>query len=251
MGMLEENIKEFTPARIAIYDDMLSAPRIVDIQPTDIAEYIEAIASKTYEFSQQKGGSIPYTVIREVCENFIHANFKDPCISILNKGNTIKFTDQGPGIIDKQKAQQPSFTSATKDMRKYIRGVGSGLPIVKEYLNIQNGRLIIEDNIVEGTVVTIQIDDSSTEKTPIVYREDFTRNKSDAFDVSDKEYSILSLAKDMGLIGPTEIRDSLGISVSTGHRALEKLEKKGLLEVPYGSTKRILTDAGLDCLNNR
>ncbi len=163
MESQEEDVSEITSTRIAVYDDFLSAPRIVDIEPSDIARYIEEISSKTYELAQQKGSSIPYTVIREVCENFIHAQFKNPCISILEDGNTIKFTDQGPGITDKQRAQHPGFTSATSEMRKYIRGVGSGLPIVKDYLRFSNGRLIIEDNIKEGTVVTIQIEKKTSQ----------------------------------------------------------------------------------------
>ena len=125
---IESNTSLPAPTRIAVYDDMLSAPRIIDIEPAEISLYIEEIASKTYEFAQQKGSSIPYTVIKEVCENFIHADFKEPCISILENGNTITFTDQGPGIEDKERAQLPGFTSATTEMRKYIRGVGSGLP---------------------------------------------------------------------------------------------------------------------------
>ena len=117
MESQEEDVSEITSTRIAVYDDFLSAPRIIDIEPSDIARYIEEISSKTYELAQQKGSSIPYTVIREVCENFIHAQFKNPCISILEDGNTIKFTDQGPGITDKQRAQHPGFTSATSEMR--------------------------------------------------------------------------------------------------------------------------------------
>ena len=31
-------------ARIAVYDDLLSAPRIVEIQPADAAHYIDSIA---------------------------------------------------------------------------------------------------------------------------------------------------------------------------------------------------------------
>ena len=72
MESQEEDVSEITSTRIAVYDDFLSAPRIVDIEPSDIARYIEEISSKTYELAQQKGSSIPYTVIREVCENFIH-----------------------------------------------------------------------------------------------------------------------------------------------------------------------------------
>lgn len=249
MGNQEEGIPELTPTRIAIYDDLLAAPRIFDIEPTDIAQYIEEIAAKTYELAQQKGSSIPYTVIKEVCENFIHAQFKDPCISILDNGNTIKFTDQGPGIADKQRAQLPGFTSATTEMRKYIRGVGSGLPTVKDYLRFSNGRLIIEDNIKEGTVVTIQIDQNTPQATPVVYREMPQQNKNAEQELAEREYNILVLAQEMGLIGPTEVEQNLGISLSTGHRALNKLEDMGLLKKTEGGKKRMLTGQGLTFLS--
>lgn len=249
MGNLESNIPELTPTRIAVYDDLLSAPRVIDIEPTNIAQYIEEIAAKTYEFAQQKGSSIPYTVIKEVCENFIHAQFKDPCISILDNGNTIKFTDQGPGITDKQRAQLPGFTSATTEMRKYIRGVGSGLPTVKDYLRFSNGRLIIEDNIREGTVVTIQIDQSAPQATPVVYRETPRQERDAEQELSEREYNILVLAQEMGLVGPTEVEQNLNISLSTGHRALNKLEDMGLLQKTEGGKKRMLTDRGLAFLN--
>ena len=78
------------PTRIAVYDDLLAAPRIVDIEPSDIASYIEHIAAKTYELAQAQGSSIPYTVIREVCENFIHAKFMEPCVSIQHGDWKIK-----------------------------------------------------------------------------------------------------------------------------------------------------------------
>lgn len=244
MGPHISQTQDLTPTRIAVYDDLLSAPRIVDVQPSDISQYIEEITSRTYELAQQKGSSIPYTVIKEVCENFIHAQFKEPCISILDGGNTIKFTDQGPGILDKQRAQLPGFTSATTEMRQYIRGVGSGLPTVKDYLRFSNGRLIIEDNIKEGTVVTIQVDKNTPESSPVIYRETFNEEKITEQELSEREYSILALADRLGLVGPTEINRNLDIPVSTGYRDLEKLENLGFLQKAEGGTKRMLTDRG-------
>ena len=40
-------------------------------------------------------------------------------------------------------------------MKGYIRGVGSGLPIVCDYLDFTHGSISIDDNIGQGTVVTI------------------------------------------------------------------------------------------------
>lgn len=144
-------------ARIALYDDLRSAPRVTEIQPATTAEFIENLASKIYEQARAAGGTIPYTVVREVTENFIHARFTEIIVSILDDGNTIRFADQGPGINQKEKAQLPGFTSAIEPMKHYIRGVGSGLPIVKEYLDLSHGTITIEDNLGTGAVVTISM----------------------------------------------------------------------------------------------
>ena len=112
-----------------LYDNLLSAPRIIRIEPVQTEDFIENLASRTYELSHEMGGAVPYTIIREVTENFIHASFEEVVISVLDGGNTIRFSDQGPGIPDKKKARKPGFTSATKAMKAYIRGVGSGLPM--------------------------------------------------------------------------------------------------------------------------
>lgn len=146
-----------TVGNIAIYDDLLSGPRVVKVQPADTATYIEALASGIYEYAREAGGSIPYTVIREVSENFIHAQFKEVLVTIRDKGNTISFADHGPGIPSKDKAQMPGFSSAVEPMRNYIRGVGSGLPIVREYLESSHGTITIEDNLGTGAVVTISL----------------------------------------------------------------------------------------------
>lgn len=144
-------------ARIALYDDLRSAPRVTEIMPASTPDYIEALASAIYNQAKQAGGSIPYTVVREVSENFIHARFTEIIVSILDGGNTIRFADQGPGISDKKKAQLPGFSSAVEPMKGYIRGVGSGLPIVCDYLDFTHGSISIDDNIGQGTVVTISM----------------------------------------------------------------------------------------------
>ena len=78
-----------TVGRIALYDDLLSAPRVIEVQPAATGAYIEALASSVYEQARGAGGSIPYTVIREVSENFIHAQFKGVLVTIRDQGNTI------------------------------------------------------------------------------------------------------------------------------------------------------------------
>lgn len=156
-----------SPARIALYDDMLSSPRIIDVKPAETGEFIGKLSAEIYNQAQQLGGSIPYTIISQVAENFIHASFKEMVVSIFDSGNTIRFTDQGPGIADKLKAQQPGYSSATREMKAYINGVGSGLPIVREYLDTKHGTIHIEDNMNSGAVVTISLVDKESTEGPV------------------------------------------------------------------------------------
>ncbi|MEE0027155.1 MAG: MarR family transcriptional regulator, partial [Atopobiaceae bacterium] len=92
------------PARIAVYDDPSAAPRVVIVEPKDVRAYLEEITLQVSQLSASQGGGIPFMVIREIVENFIHAYFMEPTISILDRGNTIRFSDQGPGISQKELA---------------------------------------------------------------------------------------------------------------------------------------------------
>ncbi len=150
------------PTRIAIFDDPASAPRVVVIQPKDVRSYLEEITATVTKLAKEQGGKISFTVIREVVENLVHAYFIEPTISILDDGNTIRFSDQGPGIKEKDRALEYGTTSATEQMKKYIRGVGSGLPYAQQYMEDHGGSLVIEDNLNSGTIVTISMPHEGT-----------------------------------------------------------------------------------------
>lgn len=143
------------PARIAVYDDASAAPRVVIVEPKDVRSYLEEITTTVVKLAKEQGSTIPFMVIREIVENFIHAYFIEPTISILDGGETIRFSDQGPGIKSKELALEYGTTSASEEMKQYIRGVGSGLPYVQQYMEDRGGTLTIDDNISGGTVVTI------------------------------------------------------------------------------------------------
>lgn len=144
--------------RISIYDDLLSTPRILVIQPSDPRTYLEEVTNTVYRAMKEQGGALPLMIIRELVENFIHAHFTEPIVSILDGGNTIRFADLGPGIADKERAFEFGVTSANRSMKRYIRGTGAGLPMVQQYLERAGGAISIEDNLGCGTVVTVSID---------------------------------------------------------------------------------------------
>lgn len=237
-----------TTARVALYDDFASTPRITKIEPADTAVYIENLTVTIYEQSKLAGGKIPYSVIREVSENFIHAHFCEVVVSILDNGNTIRFTDQGPGIQEKEKAQQPGFSSAIEPMKDYIRGVGSGFPLVKDYLNGKDGSIVIEDNLVTGAVVTISLVPRKNEEklqqeestTPVnAVKNSFIPHVP----LSGREQEFLKLFLQEGDLGVTELHDLTGITASTVHNTLKKLQESALIEYSVGK-KRGLTELG-------
>jgi anti-sigma regulatory factor (Ser/Thr protein kinase) len=151
--------------RIAVYDNFTSIPRIIDLKHDSINDFIDITTEKIYRISHDQGGKIPYTIIKEIVENLIHAQFSEVIITIINNGNQIMISDQGPGISDIEKAMLPGFTSATREMKNFIRGVGSGLPIVKETISFSGGTIDIKNNMNRGTVVILKINNS--EAAPI------------------------------------------------------------------------------------
>ncbi|MDR1358691.1 MAG: ATP-binding protein [Coriobacteriales bacterium] len=269
-----ESILIHDTARIAVYDDLLSAPRVVDIQPQGVHEFIEAIAAATYEFSHQQGGTLPYTVIREITENFIHAGFLECTVSILDHGDTLRFADQGPGITKKDLVLQPGVSSATRRMKDYIRGVGSGFPIVREYLASSHGSLSIEDNAEDGTVVTITVSGADAARAlpqaalpegaltpealtpavsgfippaqataPVAAPVSVTTQTPEAH-LSPREEKALLLLNEHGMLGPVDLAVFLTISAPTATRLLQKLELLGMVESTQ-LKKRILSNVGM------
>ena len=192
--------------------------------------------SPRYEQSKLAGGKSPYSRILEVVENFIHAQFREIVVSILDDGNTIRFTDQGPGIANKEKAQMPGFTTATEPMKDYIHGVGSGLPIVKDYFDEHGGTIVIEDNLVSGAVVTISL---VPKPTAVPKREPAPLPR---FQLSDREQDFVRLLYQEGEMRVKDFID-YGYPNSSVATTLKKLEEQGLAE-KLPNKKRVLTDLG-------
>lgn len=250
------------PARIAVYDNLLSAPRVVDIPPQEITQFIDNIAVTSYDLSKQQGGQLPYTVIREIAENFIHAGFLECTVSILDEGNTLRFADQGPGIPKKDLVLRPGVSSARGWMKDYIRGVGSGFPVVREYLAVSHGYLTIEDNAEDGVVVTISL---GLKTAPALEQEVLPSDGKATYPdnspavplstepgslqipditLSSREEQALLLLKEYGILGPVDLAELLGVSAATATRLLKKMELQKMVE-SAPNKKRILSNAGM------
>lgn len=221
-GSLEDMV--VYPARVAVYDDAAAAPRVVVVDPKDVRSYLEEITQVVTKLSHEQGGTIPFMVIREIVENYIHAYFVSPTVSILDGGNTIRFSDQGPGIVSKERALEYGTTSASEEMKHYIRGVGSGLPYAQQYMVDKGGSLEIEDNIDQGTVVTISTRISAKEQIK-------AHSKSaSAGSLDERSQLVLSYIGQHGACGPTELHKEYGMSLPTWSRVLSNLEEEGILK---------------------
>ena len=228
-------------ARIAVYDGLAAAPRVEDVAANDLADAIEQLASRTYNIARERGGTIPYTIIREVSENLIHAGFREVVVTILDNGSTVRFADQGPGIADKEKVFLPGFSTATAEMKGIIRGVGSGLPIVRETLTFAGGTIRIDDNLGAGTVVTLC---GARPAEPV---ESEATAELSVPRLSDRQKHALSMILELGSAGPSALSRELDVGVATAYRDLAVLEAAGLIAADQ-TGKRRLTEFGVSCL---
>jgi len=233
------------PALIAVYDALTASPRVERVIADSVRELIESLATRTYQLSHEAGGLVPYSVIREVVENFIHAGFDEVVVSVLDAGSTIRFADQGPGIHDKERAFQPGFSTATADMKAVIKGVGSGLPVARECLTFSSGSIEIDDNLGRGTVVTIHMKQPAPAVETVV---EMVREEMALPPLTLRQKQVLSLALELGSVGPTVVSRELGVGLSTAFRDLEHLGQYGLISSD-DTGKRVLTDTGIRCLD--
>ena len=239
-------------ARIAVYDDKSAAPRVVLVEPKNVRSYLDEIAATVNQLAHEQGGKIPFMVMREIVENFIHARFVAPTISIMDNGNTIRFSDQGPGIKEKNRALEFGTSSATEEMKSFIRGVGFGLPYAQQYMVEKGGSLTLEDNISGGTIVTLstrrskdahiqtlptqedaeeiainQAEQSILRATHTVSQHPVTQLPN--LVLTDRTKLVLQYLSEHEWVGATELTSAYGLSTPTWSRELKSLVNIGII----------------------
>lgn len=239
--------------RLAIYDSPLVAPRVISLRGEELHAFVGDLAARTYEHSRERGGRIPFIVIREIVENLIHAYFEGAVISIFDDGNTIRISDQGPGIADPLRALQPGFTTATPQMRTFIKGVGSGLPVAREQLAFLGGAITIDPNLSRGTVITLSLARvPSRSAAPGIPSTPDASPPSPLLplrppDLTPRQKKVLLLIAELGSAGPSAVAKELGVSQSTAYRELQLLADLRLID-SRRSGKRTLTEDGIAAL---
>jgi Histidine kinase-, DNA gyrase B-, and HSP90-like ATPase/IclR helix-turn-helix domain len=229
------------PPRIAVYVDPRTPPIVVTVTDVPLTgeqlpSLIDALATRAYERARELGGHLPVTVFRELVENLVHASFAGAVVTILDHGNTVRVSDRGPGIPDKEAALRPGFTSADAVAKQFIRGVGSGFSVVRETLDGLDGTLLIEDNLGRGTVVTAKV--SPLQETPLA------STALPAYNLSERQLKTMLLTVELAPVGPTRIAQELGVSTSTAYRDLISLEDAGFVTCET-TGRRSATESGL------
>lgn len=235
----------YDPVRIAVYADRHSTPTVIPVldvphSDAELPAFVETLSAQVHRLVREQGGRLPLLVVRELIDNLVHASFREVVITVLDAGNTLRLSDRGPGILDKEAAIRPGFTTADAAAKRFIRGVGSGFSVVKAALAAMGGALELEDNLSEGTVVTARV--------PPLEDTALASPALPAYNLSERQLKALLLAVELAPVGPTRLAQELGVSTSTAYRDLVSLETAGFVTtLPTGH--RSVTEDGLAYLN--
>lgn len=222
---------------VAHYADSRTPPDVYTIPIDDTATALREAGDLVERLVRSSGGRLPSVAIREIVSNIAHAGEAEAVLSLLDGGNTLRVSDRGPGIRDKERALLAGFTTADPSLRTLLRGVGSGLGITRESLIALGGSLELDDNLGGGTVVTARVPEQTDE-------EETRSAAAPALELTQRQLRTLLIALELGPVGPTTVARELKVSASTAYRDLVLLERTGLVTTAVGGL-RSATDEGL------
>lgn len=153
--------------------------RMEKLEPTsgDLAQFLLQVSASYQYMSSQKGITMEVMGCEEVVERvFDHAKLKRMVVNLLS--NAIKFTpkdgrvslalqcegghvvikvaDTGIGIKDKQRVFD-RFYQEHHGKEDVYTGSGIGLHIVKQYVELMNGKVSVLDNTPSGTIFELSL----------------------------------------------------------------------------------------------
>ena len=232
-----------SPPRIAVYASAGAEPKTSECAADSPEKLMKLLVDKVSDMVKKNDSLLPLAAIREVIENLIHANFQEVVISVLEKGNVLRVSDRGPGIVEKKRALEPGFTTADSTTKGFIRGVGSGLPIASRAMAAVGGALKIEDNLHSGAVITLSLSQKTVSAKP---NDDLVRSRPR---LSKRQKKALFIVVEVGSIGPSRVATELSAGLSTAYRDLRILEEAGLVKCDKNG-KRSITNHGINSLDS-
>lgn len=233
--------------RIAVYPEG-GEPEVIEVSAANSRAAAPKFSRLVMDKVRDLGGSVPEAAVQEVVENLVHADYRGVVISVLEGGRTVRVSDKGPGVEDKDLAMEIGFSGATPEALREIRGVGAGLGIAQAAVSEAGGKISLEDNIGGGTVTTISVPESKEPGKELSYSGALQRRYPDGvprMNISDRQQKALITVLECGEVGPSTVADKLEISVSTAYRDLSLLEEHGLV-LADETGKRLISPLGRD-----
>lgn len=221
--------RDVRAARFAHYDTPGEPPAVAEVTG-DEASLIEDLFALAADAC-----TVPPLAVREVIENLVHAEFEGACVSIFDGGASLRVSDCGPGIADKDRALQPGFSTACERVRSVVRGVGSGLPIAASAMEATGGTFELTDNLRGGTVVTLSVPEQAHPRAATV-------------EISEMARHLMALLLEMAPAAPTVLARELAIPLGECGRELVLLEHRGMV-VRAEAGLRSLSASGTELLN--
>jgi anti-sigma regulatory factor (Ser/Thr protein kinase) len=221
--------RDVRAVRFAQYGNPGEPPAVAEVAG-DEASLIEELFSLAADAC-----AVPPLAVREVIENLVHADFEGACVSIFDDGASLRVSDCGPGIADKERALQPGFSTACERVRSVVRGVGSGLPIAAGAMEATGGTFELSDNLRGGTVVTLSVPGRAHQRAITLQLTEMARQ-------------LMALLLEMAPATPTTLARELAVSLGECGRELVLLEHRGLVERSEDGA-RSLTASGTQLLN--
>jgi hypothetical protein len=220
--------RDVRAARFATYGTPGEPPTVADVAGDEATVIEELFARAAYACD------VPAIAVREVIENLIHADFEGACVSIFDDGASLRVSDCGPGIPDKDRALEPGFSTACERVRGVVRGVGSGLPVAASTMEATGGTFELCDNLRGGTVVTLSVPDRAHSRPP-------------GQELSELARQVLALLVEMAPAAPATLARELAVPLGECGRELVLLEHRGLV-VRADDGARSLSTTGTELL---
>ncbi len=228
--------------RVAILDG--GGFSIQDVVSGDFHEFRERVAELVLGALSGHTFNPPETALREILDNLVHAVPCSASVVVDPSLERVYISDTGPGIIHPDLAMEPGYTTATEVHRSVIRGVGLGFYLARKEVEEIGGELRVFSHPGQGTYVSICFNGRIAAPPHPDVGMPFTGEG-----LSHRQNNILFLLTEEEFVGPSRVAAELGISISTAHRELTKLERMGFID-RSSDGKRFLSGRGRSYLQS-
>ena len=141
--------RDVRAVRFAHYGAPGEPPSVSDIAGDD-ASVIEDLYVRTADACV-----LPPLAVREIIENLVHADFEGACVSVFDGGASLRVSDCGPGIADKDRAVLPGFSTACERVRSKQIERNNGETNVKDLFPQRQANLFAGSHFCDRVMLSV------------------------------------------------------------------------------------------------